>query len=226
MEVVVEVVILPKAGGAVVGAEVCGAVDEAPNPPNVGTTVGVGVGCEDVVVGIDPKEGVVEVLVDPNDGTVLELDVPVMVPNVGAVAADDDVVPKAKEVEPAPNDGTAVAAVLVEKATVAAGVDAGAAALVANLGAAPPNENAPLVAVVFVAVTAAGAADFAPKLNPVDAVVVVAVAPNAGGGAAVLVAAAAADETGGLNALKPPAVVPPKLIVGACVTEVVEVAVG
>lgn len=223
MEVVVEVVILPKAGGAVVGAEVCRAFEEAvipPKPPNVGT-VGVGVGCEDVVVAIDPKEGVVEVFVDPNDGTVLELDVPVMVPNVGAFAADDDGVPKAKEVEPAPNAGTAVAVVLVEKLTVAAGVDAGAAALVASLGAAPPNENAPLVAVVFVAVTAAGAAaaGFAPKLNPVDAAVVVAVAPNAGGGAAAV-------ETGGLNALKPPAVVPPKLIVGACVTEVVEGAVG
>lgn len=112
MEVVVEVVILPKAGGAVVGAEV-GAVEEAlllvipPNPPNVGT-VGAGVGCEEgVVVVMDPKEGVVEVFVDPNEGTVLELEVPVIVPNVGAVAADDDEVTKAKEVEPAPNAGTA-----------------------------------------------------------------------------------------------------------------------
>lgn len=237
MEVVVEVVTLPKAGGAVVGAEV-GAVEEAlllvipPNPPNVGA-VEADAGCDEVVVvAIEPKEGVAEVIADPNEGTVLEVPV---VPNVGAVAADDDEAPKANVVEPAPNTGAAVAA-LVEKLAVAAGVDVGAvtAALVVSFGAAadaaPPNENGLLDGVEAAVVVTAGATGFTPKPNPPvelvvtgaaagGVVVVVAVVSNAGTGAEAVVVAAAALKAGGLNALKPP-VVPPK------VTEVAVEAAG
>lgn len=206
LEVVEVEVVLPKAGGAVVGGAEVGAIEEEallllvipPNPPNAGAA---DVGCEEdvIVVAMEPKEGVAEVIEDPNDGTVvLEFeDPPMVLPNVGAVAADDDDgVPKAKEVEPAPNAGTAAAAD-AGAALVFTGVAGTTAALVASLGtavAAPPNENPTPAAVVVVVVVAAAAAATtgfaAPKLNP----------PATAGADAIVVAVVA---VGGLNALKP-----------------------
>lgn len=207
LEVVEDEVVLPKAGGAVVGGAEVGAIEEEallllvipPNPPNAGAA---DVGCKEdvVVVAMEPKEEVAEVIEDPNDGTVvLEFeDPPMVLPNVGAVAADvDDGVPKAKEVEPAPNAGTAAAAD-AGATLVFTGVAGTTAALVASLGtavAAPPNENPTPAAVVVVVVVAAAAAATtgfaAPKLNP----------PATAGADALVVAAVVA--VGGLNALKP-----------------------
>lgn len=228
LEVVEVEVVLPKAGGAVVGGAEVGAIEEdalallviPPNPPNVGAA---DVGCEEdvVVVAMEPKEGVAEVIEDPNDGTVvLELeDPPMVLPNVGAVAADDDDgVPKAKEVEPAPNAGTAAAAA-AGAALVFTGVAGTTAALVASLGtavAAPPNENPTPAAVVVVVVVAAAAAATtgfaAPKLNP----------PTTAGADALVVAAVVA--VGGLNALKP-LDGPPKVIEVGVTCDVAEVVV-
>lgn len=229
LEVVEVEVVLPKAGGAVVGGAEVGAIEEdalallviPPNPPNVGAA---DVGCEEdvVVVAMEPKEGVAEVIEDPNDGTVvLELeDPPMVLPNVGAVAADvDDGVPKAKEVEPAPNAGTAAAAD-AGAALVFTGVAGTTAALVASLGtavAAPPNENPTPAAVVVVVVVAAAAAATtgfaAPKRNP----------PATAGADALVVAAVVA--VGGLNALKP-LDGPPKVIEVGVTCDVAEVVVA
>lgn len=229
LEVVEVEVVLPKAGGAVVGGAEVGAIEEEallllvipPNPPNVGAA---DVGCEEdvVVVAMEPKEGVAEVIEDPNDGTVvLELeDPPMVLPNVGAVAADDDDgVPKAKEVEPAPNAGTAAAAD-AGAALVFTGVAGTTAALVASLGtavAAPPNENPTPAAVVVVVVVAAAAAATtgfaAPKLNP----------PATAGADALVVAAVVA--VGGLNALKP-LDGPPNVIEVGVTCDVTEVVVA
>lgn len=203
LEVVEVEVVLPKAGGAVVGGAEVGAIEEEallllvipPNPPNAGAA---DVGCEEdvVVVAMEPKEGVAEVIEDPNDGTALLAleDPPMVLPNVGAVAADvDDGVPKAKEVEPAPNAGTAAAAD-AGATLVFTGVAGTTAALVASLGtavAAPPNENPTPAAVVVAAAAAATTGFAAPKLNP----------PATAGADALVVAAVVA--VGGLNALKP-----------------------
>lgn len=228
LEVVEVEVVLPKAGGAVVGGAEVGAIEEEallllvipPNPPNVGAA---DVGCEEdvVVVAMEPKEGVAEVIEDPNDGTVvLEFeDPPMVLPNVGAVAADvDDGVPKAKEVEPAPNAGTAAAG--AGATLVFTGVAGTTAALVASLGtavAAPPNENptpASVVVVVVVAAAAAATTGFAaPKLNP----------PATAGADALVVAAVVA--VGGLNALKP-LDGPPKVIEVGVTCDVAEVVVA
>lgn len=201
VEEVVEVVMLPKAGGAVVGAEV-GAIDEVvafPNPPKVGAGAAV------VVVAMDPNEGVVEVLVEPKAGTVELL----TAPNAGG-AADD--APNANEVEPAaPKAGGAAEDVITDAAGVGAALTAGLAA--------PPNEKAPLAGVADATLVVTG---FAPKLNPPAgaaelAVAVVATVPKAGG--AVVAGAAAAELAGGLNALKPLA---PKAIgLADCVEAVV-----
>lgn len=229
LEIVEVEVVLPKAGGAVVGGAEVGAIEEeallllviAPNPPNVGVAFEAAVGCEEdvVVVAMEPKEGVLaDVIEDPNDGTaLLALEVPPMVlPNVGAVAADDDDgVPKAKEVEPAPNAGTAGAGA----ALVFTGVAVTTAALVVSLGAvdvaAPPNENpTPLAVVAAVVVVAAAVATTgfdAPKLNP----------PATTGADALVVAVVAA---GGLNALNP-LDGPPKVIVVGVTCDVAEVVV-
>lgn len=228
LEVVEVEVVLPKAGGAVVGGAEVRAIEEdalallviPPNPPNVGAA---DVGCEEdvVVVAMEPKEGVAEVIEDPNDGTaLLALEVPPMVlPNVGAVAADDDDgVPKAKEVEPAPNAGTAAAAD-AGATLVFTGVAGTTVALVASLGtavAAPPNENPTPLAVVAVVVVAAAAAATtgfaAPKLNP----------PATAGVDALVVAVVA---VGGLNALKP-LDGPPKVIEVGVTCDVAEVVVA
>lgn len=229
LEVVEVEVVLPKAGGAVVGGAEVGAIEEEallllvipPNPPNVGAA---DVGCEEdvVVVAMEPKEGVAEVIEDPNDGTVvLEFeDPPMVLPNVGAVAADDDDgVPKAKEVEPAPNAGTAAAAD-AGAALVFTGVAGTTVALVTSLGtavAAPPNENPTPAAVVVVVVVAAAAAATtgfaAPKLNP----------PATAGADALVVAAVVA--VGGLNALKP-LDGPPNVIEVGVTCDVAEVVVA
>uniref|UniRef100_A0A8D8BT95 (northern house mosquito) hypothetical protein n=1 Tax=Culex pipiens TaxID=7175 RepID=A0A8D8BT95_CULPI len=186
VEEVVEVVMLPKAGGAVVGAEV-GAIDEVvafPNPPKVGA------GAADVVVvAMDPNEGVVEVLVEPKAGTVELL----TAPNAGGAVEDgnDDGVPNANEVEPgAPKVGGAAEDVIVDAGGVGAALAAGLAA--------PPNENALVAGVADAALVVTG---FAPKLNPdcsaAEVAAVVVTVPKAGG------AAGAAELAGGLNALNP-----------------------
>lgn len=227
LEAVEVEVVLPKAGGAVVGGAEVGAIEEeeallllviAPNPPNVGAAFEAAVGCEEdvVVVAMEPNVGVAEVIEDPNDGTALLAleDPPMVLPNVGAVAADDDDgVPKAKEVEPAPNAGTAGAGA----ALVFTGVAGTTAALVVSLGAvdvaAPPNENpTPLAVVAAVVVVAAAVATTgfaAPKLNP----------PATTGADALVVAVVAA---GGLNALNP-LDGPPKVIAVGVTCDVAEV---
>lgn len=202
----VEVVVLPKAGGAVVGAEL-GAIDGTllvafPNPPKAGADA-------EVVVAMDPKEGVVEVMDEPKAGTV-EL-VPAGAPNAGG-AADD--VPNANdEFDPVPKAGAAE-----DVFTDAAGV---VAELASGL-AAPPNENGLLVDVEDVVT---GFATPAPKPNPpaegaelTAVVVVVANVPKAGGAVVGAAALEVATLVGGLNALKP---LPPKVIGLACVTAVV-----
>uniref|UniRef100_A0A8D8NH42 (northern house mosquito) hypothetical protein n=1 Tax=Culex pipiens TaxID=7175 RepID=A0A8D8NH42_CULPI len=186
VEEVVEVVMLPKAGGAVVGAEV-GAIDEVvafPNPPKVGAGAAAV-----VVVAKDPNEGVVEVLVEPKAGTVELL----TAPNAGGAVEDgnDDGVPNANEVEPgAPKVGGAAEDVIVDAGGVGAALAAGLAA--------PPNENALVAGVADAALVVTG---FAPKLNPdcsaAEVAAVVVTVPKAGG------AAGAAELAGGLNALNP-----------------------
>lgn len=204
VEEFVEVVMLPKAGGAVVGAEV-GVIDEVvafPNPPKVGAGAAV------VVVAMDPNEGVVEVLVEPKAGTVELL----TAPNAGGAVEDgnDDGVPNANEVEPAaPKAGGAAEDVITDAVGVGAALAAGLAA--------PPNENALVAGVADAALVVTG---FAPKLNPpagaAEVAAVVVTVPKAGG--AVV---AAAELAGGLNALNPPA---PKAIGFACVEVVVATA--
>lgn len=211
LEVVeVEVVVLPKAGGAVVGAELGAFDDVAPNPPNVGVAAEVVIV---VAAAMDPKEGVVEVLVEEPKAGTAEF-VPAVAPNVGGAA---DAVPNANGVDPVPKAGAAEDVV-----TGVAGVGATTAAL-----AAPPNENA-LPAVVGAVVATVLAAEPAPKLKPPDegggaelaAVVAGVTVPKAGG---AVDAVATVEGTAGLNALKPLAP-PPKVIVLACVTVVAVVA--